>query len=481
MNGMVQMWMTKTICKYFFLFTLIVFSDFSLTVFSSYYRNIEEALNDFSSPVFDEPFNSNNDSFIYNNVEGAESRNYDTFIQRVASLKMNDAETASKKAQYSSKVKRSFSTSSYTASNKPNTVSHHKSGKNPYISQHSNGAGGASHASKSSFSKSEIGINDRHDDVYYFDGIDNNLHSFHQNNFSPFNANNANDYSTDVGHLNPFKSDETLDSSSKNLSPWITSSKQKRSSALVSSEIPPRRLTFLENLESIPTEADIFALRALSTSIKAGVVDQTMLMTALSSFGSLFEDISLRANYWGWAPKYFSFIYKILQGSHGPISNIAVLSYCSALLSYLACLMTRFDFDREPSIQRYFIKKALPRLVEITGKYNTKFDTPSLAMMYICFHLNVDEHLVGFLMDLRFNIPNFFSSSKNKILRYRRAFWFASVCNRLLIQNDLNGGSAIANQMLFQCISEAQASYSQEYELIIKSAYNKFFYFNDKK
>lgn len=273
--------------------------------------------------------------------------------------------------------------------------------------------------------------------------------------------------------------DRDTNSGSKNLSPCIDSSSKQARSSVVSSGTP-RRLTFLENLESIPTETDIFALRTFTTAIKTSMIEQDTLLTALSSFGHLFEDISTRANYWGWAPKYYSFIYKILQGSHGVIENIAVLNYCSALLSYLACLMTKFDFDREPSIQRYFVKKALPRLVEITGKYNTKIDTPSLAMMYICFHLNANELLVKFLIDLRKNIPDFFANNRNKILRYRRAFWFASLCNRLLIQNDLNG-SAASKELLFQCISEAQLSYTMEKELIIKSAYNKFFYFNDKK
>lgn len=84
-------------------------------------------------------------------------------------------------------------------------------------------------------------------------------------------------------------------------------------------------------------------------------------------------------------------------------------------------------------------------------------------------------------MDLRYNVTDFFTNNKNKILRYRRAFWFASICNRLLIQNDLNGGSAATKELLFQCISEAQVSYTQEKELLIKSAYNKFFHFSDKK
>lgn len=279
-----------------------------------------------------------------------------------------------------------------------------------------------------------------------------------------------------IAALSPFDDKET-NSTSRIYSPFMESSARLDRSSTIST---PKRLTFLKNLESVPTEADIFAIRSCITSIKASIPDQETLLATLSSFAAVFEDISTRANYWGWAPKYFSFIYKILQGHHGAISNQAVLNYCSALLSYLACLMTKFDYYREPSIQRYFVKKALPRLVQVTGKHNTKFDTPSLAMMYICFHLSVDEAVVKFLVDIRLNIPDFFTSNSHKILRYRRAFWFGSVCNRLLIQNDLNY-SPINKELLFQCVTEAQHSYIHEKEVIIKSAFNKFFYFNDKR
>lgn len=266
-------------------------------------------------------------------------------------------------------------------------------------------------------------------------------------------------------------------------SPILESSVRQDKSSTIST---PKKLTFLKNLESIPTEADIFAIRGRITAIRATLsstptIDHPeALLATLSAFATEFEDISTRANYWGWAPKYFSFIYKILQGHHGPITEQAVLNYCSAVLSYLACLMTKFDYCREPSIQRYFVKKALPRLVEITGKHNTKFDTPSLAMMYICFHLNIDEAVVNFLIDIRTKTPDLFTNNNYKILRYRRAFWLGSVCNRLLIQGDLNN-SSLNKELLFQCVSEAQTCYSCEREEVIKSAYNKFFYFNDKQ
>lgn len=413
---------------------------------------------------------------MYDPNDPLEARTYDTFSQQVASVNTENQILARAEHNPRPKIRRNFSTSSYTASIKPSTLSYDKTESGNYFPSYLNSNDNRSYGQNNC---AESGLNEVRTSNYSlgsnYGQSDNHIHSIHQNQTPCLKSS----FPTEVNHLDLFISDGILGSADKNVSPLITSSRQTQSSAMISSGVSSRRLAFLENLESIPTESDIFELRALTITIKASITDQSALISTLSLFGSRFDDISVRANYWGWAPKYFSFIYKILQGSHGTISNINVLSYCSMLLSRLACRMSEFDFDREPSIQRYFIKKVLPRLVEITGKYNTNFDTPSLAMMYICFYLNVDEHLVSFLINLRSNIPNFFTN-KNNILRYRRAFWFASVCNRLLIQNDLNGGSAIIKEILFHCISEAQISYTQENELTIKSAYNKFFHFDKK-
>lgn len=294
--------------------------------------------------------------------------------------------------------------------------------------------------------------------------------------------------------------------------------KVKYSSPAVSAS---KKLTFLNNLVSVPTESDIHALTSLTASIKASInVDQDVLLTALSSFGRMFEEISSRANCWAWAPKYLSFIYKVSQETHAQNQNSNMARYCSALLSLLACLATNFDSSREPTLQRYFVKKIIPRLVDQIGQSRTKVDIPSLALVYIFFQIETDEHVVGFLLGMRRNSTQeeFFSDDgRNKILRYRRALWFGSVCNRLFLQlnqidsimkeidsqrkvlesnnsqeydktEEIDYKALVCNEnfirfknFLDECYEEAHASYSEEKEVVIRNAYNKFFYFNDKK